>query len=372
MDLLTESQKGAIVVTERVASAVSIVGIFFILVTYLFSSSFDKPINRLIFFATWGNLGATVAALISENGPNAGPNSSLCQFQAFLVQIFLGVDALWSCCMAVNVYLIFFRAYTIEQLRALDYKYFVGCYGTSFIPALVYLFVKHKSRGRVYGEAIVIWQNRAKLQGFMNPFNENPFANTVTTEVTVTREDRSTFSLPTGIPNDTSNEGRDGFNPYSVEIAVGRQDKPSYPKATILHLRSLSRSAAQMDPNPDACLYARVAFLFFLALIVTWVPSSINRVYALAHPMQVNFGLNLSSSLVFPLQGFWNAVVYIITSRTACKKLIYRIRRGRTIPRQPAVTNSGKDDIEFANRLARRTSQRLDSDITSVTSLAGH
>lgn len=119
--------------------------------------------------------------------------------------------------------------------------------------------------------ANVIWQNRAKLQGFMNPFNENPFANTVTTEVTVTREDRQTNSLPKGVPNDTTSEGRDGFNPYSVEIAVGRQDNPSYPRPTILQLRRLTRSAAQMDPNPDACLYARVAFLFFLALIVTWV-----------------------------------------------------------------------------------------------------
>ena len=85
--LLTEPQTRAIVLTERVASVVSIVGIFFILGTYLFSSSFDKPINRLIFFATWGNLGATVAALISEDGPKAGKTSSLCQFQAFLVQM---------------------------------------------------------------------------------------------------------------------------------------------------------------------------------------------------------------------------------------------------------------------------------------------
>ena len=118
----------------------------------------------------------------------------------------------------------------------------------------------------------VIWQNREQLQGFMNPFNENPFANTVTTEVTVTREDRPSFSLPSGFSNDNnSKRERDAFDPYSVEIAVGPQDKPRNPKPTILKMRSLSRSAAKMDPNADACLYARVAFLFFLALIITWV-----------------------------------------------------------------------------------------------------
>lgn len=84
---LTEKQMGAIIITERVTSVFSIVGILFILVTYLFSSSFDKPINRLIFYATWGNLGATVAALISGNGIYAGQASALCQFQAFLVQM---------------------------------------------------------------------------------------------------------------------------------------------------------------------------------------------------------------------------------------------------------------------------------------------
>jgi len=26
---------------------------------------------------------------------------------------------------------------------------------------------------------------------------------------------------------------------------------------------------------------------------------------------------------VFPLQGFWNAVVYVVTSRSACKELLH-------------------------------------------------
>lgn len=243
--------------------------------------------------------------------------------------------------MAVNVYLIFFHAYTTKQLRALDFKYLLGCYGTSFVPAFVYIFVSSQSRGRIYGPAIVggnvqvlpqtlislqiwcwvtveweflriltlygfvwcvgfpkphevailttgriaillalviyclackvIWQNREQLHGFMNPFNENPFANTVTTEVTVTREDRPSCSLTSGISKEINEQGSDGINPYSVEIAVGPQDKPRNPKPTILKMRSLSRSAAKMDPNADACLYARVAFLFFLALIITWV-----------------------------------------------------------------------------------------------------
>ena len=57
--------------------------------------------------------------------------------------------------MALNVYLIFFHKYTVEQLRAMDWKYLAGCYGASFIPAFVYIFIETKERGRIYGEAIV-------------------------------------------------------------------------------------------------------------------------------------------------------------------------------------------------------------------------
>jgi hypothetical protein len=38
------------------------------------------------------------------------------------------------------------------------------------------------------------------------------------------------------------------------------------------------------------------------------------------------FGLDLASSLVLPLQGFWNTLIYIVTSLPACKALWCDIR----------------------------------------------
>ena len=40
-------------------------------------------------------------------------------------------------------------------MRAQEWKYFVACYGCSFVPALAYLFVNTKKRGRIYGGALV-------------------------------------------------------------------------------------------------------------------------------------------------------------------------------------------------------------------------
>ena len=64
-------------------------------------------------------------------------------------------DALWTFAMACNVYLTFFHKYNSEQLRQLEWKYMLCCYGLPFVPAFAYFFNKTQGRGRVYGSAIV-------------------------------------------------------------------------------------------------------------------------------------------------------------------------------------------------------------------------
>ena len=64
-------------------------------------------------------------------------------------------DALWTFAMACNVYLTFFRRYDAEQLRSLEWKYILFCYGVPFIPAFIFFFVRTESRGKAYGSAVV-------------------------------------------------------------------------------------------------------------------------------------------------------------------------------------------------------------------------
>ena len=85
---LSDGQINAMQVTERVASIFSLLGILFILSTFLLGRGFDKPINRLIFFASWSNLGMNIATLIGQDGITAGGRSDLCQFQAWAVQMY--------------------------------------------------------------------------------------------------------------------------------------------------------------------------------------------------------------------------------------------------------------------------------------------
>ena len=133
----------------------------------------------------------------------------------------------------------------------------------------------------------VIYQRREQLHGFLNPLNENPFAGwtTITTEVDITVEPSRSPSEGGGgaaispdralaLPGPVQNGW--GFDPYTVNVEVGEppqddQRRPSRGRE-ILNMRSLTREAAKRESvDPGAWLYARVAFLFFVGMLIIWV-----------------------------------------------------------------------------------------------------
>jgi hypothetical protein len=83
---LTVGQEDALVMIERVCSSLSLIGCSFIIVTFLTSRAFHKPINRLVFYASIGNIMTNVGTLIGR-AALGNINGILCQFQSFLIQI---------------------------------------------------------------------------------------------------------------------------------------------------------------------------------------------------------------------------------------------------------------------------------------------
>lgn len=125
----------------------------------------------------------------------------------------------------------------------------------------------------------VIWRKRKELQGFLNPLNEDLFKSTITTEIQVTSRPRlqrglsdiSKHSINFDRNADAIQKG-DDFDPYSVNIEVGAVGDPRRPSMPdLMRMRTLTRTAAVNDMNAEAWLYARTSFLFFLALLITWV-----------------------------------------------------------------------------------------------------
>ncbi|CEJ62116.1 hypothetical protein PMG11_10626 [Penicillium brasilianum] len=392
----------AISITERVCSAISLVGTFVIVTTFIGSQSFRKPINRLVFYASWGNMMANIATLISQSGIHAGVGSPLCQFQAFLIQWlvisavpftfwFMPADALWTFAMACNVYLTFFHNYNSDRLRGLERKYVLGCYGLPFMPAFIYFFIHTPTRGRIYGSAILwcwvarpwsflrialfygpvwfvisltfaiylragsaIYQKRRELRT-LDTFDtlETEIATLagiqVTSEIACSTPERQSVADPNvDIPVPARSFSSSHLSPYSVTIEGGMMDEistyqnseerlPSIqapstnpgPRLSVSQKACRSNSAdmysqqrgINREASSAAWAYTKYAMLFFIALLVTWVPSTVNRVYALARPDDFSFGLNYAASFVLPLQGFWNSLIYVNISWPAFKTL---------------------------------------------------
>ena len=145
-----------------------------------------------------------------------------------------------------------------------------------------------------------------------------------TVEVHVTRE-------PTQMSSSTRQPGLD-----SRQTSVSHESK----SPSMHYIRRPGTPIQSSDANRAAINYCKCALLFFAAMIVTWVPSTLNRLVTLVHPNDPIFGLNYASGLVLPLQGFWNAVIYIFTSLPACKAMMRRITTALHIDQMTRWRNS--------------------------------
>ena len=170
------------------------------------------------------------------------------------------------------------------------------------------------------------WRHRRILVGLLNPLNENPFAGTITTEIEVvySQSERDSYKDQFPLGNGSRFEGLSSEEegkktPYTVSVSGIRRDSKTRPG--LRRIPTLTRQAALAEENAEAWLYARVAFLYFIAMMLCWIPASINRLVSVISPDKIIFGLNYVSIIGLPLQGFLNALVYYVSSQTATKRV---------------------------------------------------
>ncbi|KAJ6437637.1 glutamyl-tRNA(gln) amidotransferase subunit A [Purpureocillium lavendulum] len=68
-----------------------------------------------------------------------------------------------------------------------------------------------------------------------------------------------------------------------------------------------------MMTDPVKRAYVRTSFLYTISILVTWTPSSINRINGW---LQGNspYPLQVATAALLPLQGLWNFLIFSITS----------------------------------------------------------
>ncbi|KAI1310480.1 hypothetical protein F5Y03DRAFT_392416 [Xylaria venustula] len=132
---------------------------------------------------------------------------------------------------------------------------------------------------------------------------------------------------------------------------------------------------SHMDPVKLA--YLRTSFVFAVSVLITWTPSSINRVHDIVNPNEFSYPLNLASAIVLPLQGFWNAIIFFSTSWTAMRQEARaKLDQLKGIPRGRNTAEAVRIERERVIELERRvTRQRDDADseisVTTTIGLSG-
>lgn len=82
-----------------------------------------------------------------------------------------------------------------------------------------------------------------------------------------------------------------------------------------------------IPPDPTFHLISSASARSFKYTNAHQVPATINRVATLIDPTYVSFGLNFTEALLLPLQGFFNALIYVAISTEACAFLRVHCKR---------------------------------------------
>ncbi|KAM3508063.1 hypothetical protein MY10362_001409 [Beauveria mimosiformis] len=106
-----------------------------------------------------------------------------------------------------------------------------------------------------------------------------------------------------------------GFVQYfsSVESPSQRdhQARQSPLKRAMASAMSVCRQFTVADPVKRA--YLRTSFLFAVSVLVTWIPSSMNRIHSWIAG-QSPYEFHVATASVLPLQGLWNSIIFFVTS----------------------------------------------------------
>ncbi|GAO13190.1 hypothetical protein UVI_02025420 [Ustilaginoidea virens] len=337
---LSAEHTNTLITIERTGAAMSMAAITVTVVSYAVFRRLRTTPNLFLFFASIANAGASVAAMMGYDGLRMGVNSSLCQTQALRGALprFMQADPWWSCAMAVNVFLVFFNNANPATFRKYTWIYCVICYGGPMIPSVVLISIRGDPKGPVFVTEIHI------TSGFLGFDFEEGISAPPATHIVPSRA--CNRSWPTLLNDSELDRRAITAQNFVTTCSSGGQctDRSTLAGKFGLLASTASMKLRRLDPVKMA--YIRTSFIFGFSVLITWIPSSVNRLYSLANEGQVSYPLSIASGCVLPLQGVWNATIFFMTSWSALcddvKAMSVRMGYGRY------------DSSRGTNRLASR------------------
>ncbi|KHN98964.1 G-protein coupled receptor [Metarhizium album ARSEF 1941] len=115
-------------------------------------------------------------------------------------------------------------------------------------------------------------------------------------------------------PNDSDSERVVPTQQFETTCSAGKRHTNSTSLASKFGALTSTASMKLKRLDSVKMAYLRTSFIFGLSVLITWIPSSINRLYSLKNGGQVSYTLSIASGCVLPLQGVWNAIIFFTTS----------------------------------------------------------
>jgi hypothetical protein len=208
-------------------------------------------------------------------------------------------------------------------------------------------------------------------------FERNSSVTTIAASATAAKVDTEASPLgPRHIPIIVPAFGNGMIKPLSIPLdQIPPHSRPLRLDGLLSSSFSTTSTRGRRDrasSRSNALTYARVAFALFIIMLVIWVPSTVNRVYQLIRVSSashaVSVALNYAAACVLPLQGFFNAAIYLFIGRRdmtlgwksfwAKSFCIFQKRSRDFSPNEPASIESGQSaslemDLGHANRSPR-------------------
>ncbi|CAG7564080.1 unnamed protein product [Fusarium equiseti] len=143
---------------------------------------------------------------------------------------------------------------------------------------------------------------------------------------------------------------------FSTSISPGVvQDRCNGSPLRRMHVATNRTLSKFVIDDPIKKAYLRTSFLFALSVLVTWIPSSLNRIHSWLTGNSP-FEYHVATAAVLPLQGLWNAVIFFVTSFKVLKEWCRNLGQDTNLQDREMTQTRG----EFDEQVGRSGESFLD------------
>ncbi|RKP09277.1 hypothetical protein THASP1DRAFT_28926 [Thamnocephalis sphaerospora] len=289
---ISSQEWDAISVVTTVTSSLSILCAIVTIAIYALRPHLRYGFTDLIILIAVAELISIPAYAVGRHGEYAGQESALCQWQAAAEQIGDLTSIFATACMSVDVLLIIFWGYSVEQVGRMHFRVHIPfCIITSSLIALAPLGVVDPLTGtRFYaGTGLWCW--------ISSPFSAYRLY---------------LFYIPLWTVF---------FFNICAYFMVGRR---------VWKRSRVIKKAMNGTRVPYKNTYIRNVSLYLVAFALSWTPATINRIYQFANPGEELFSLALLHSIFAPGNGVLNCLVYVYVAISTGQRSVAHSRMGRT------------------------------------------